>query len=198
MPAFAAAARGIGDARAVVDTIMHSLAISDEYVDLFVPVLMRLDEEAPDIGVDRAVRAFADEFLGGTEAFRIEPSPDPTLEYDRFCASVKDRRRRTNCTRALARLGFGQEIAARADDALEVVASPSPDSDRDLAIKFLATALENARPDVADRIATGADAALVADRGSGVLGSRARFALMDVHECARGLASSAVRPRWRK
>ena len=179
LPLFEDAMRSAANVRLGVATIMHSLAISDDYVEVFVVVLEHLRSVGE--GVDQAVSDYAAEFLQGSAAFEGGTTPDPLNDYDAFCASVKDRRCRANCTAALAKLGFGSSIAERAHDALAVIADPNGPVQKDLAIRFVAIALPHADVAVAASVRERA-AQLLRRPATHGLDSRTQFALMDALE----------------
>jgi hypothetical protein len=127
-------------------------------------------------GLANAISRFAEQFLS-TSPFAMAFAPDPLSDYDGFCASVKDKRRRRNSTEAVACLGFAGDVASRAGDALLLIADPFAPFQKDLAISYLGTTARHAgigalNVDEVARIAS--------DPERHGLCNRTRFALLDL------------------
>lgn len=170
-----------GDSRKSVDTIMTCLARSDAYIGMYVTVLERARAVAG-LELESAIAEYSRQFLD-TAPFQMPPSPDPIEDYDGFCASVKEKRRLANSIEAIARLGFGAEIASRARDALDLVADPHTSAQKDLAIAFIGTAVRHGPRECAKEI-PGVEIVqtIAADPLRHGLDSRTRFALVDLSE----------------
>lgn len=183
-PKLVRAAEDLGDPGACVETVMRCLEISDSYVDLCVGILGCV-QSVP--GVPGALKEYALSFLGA-DPYMLGPSPCPTADYDAFCASVKEKRRRGNVTEALVRLGYADEVARKAPDALRIVADPHSECQKDLAIRFMRTALRSGalgvREDDLLRIANDVDA-----HG---IDPRTRFALLDLCADMRAMRRSGA------
>lgn len=153
---------------------MDSMCVSDEYVDVFVAVLTHLRGVA---GLDTAMCSYAETFLSVGSPFVADPTPDPTQDYDAFCRSLKDGRRRTNATSALVKLGFGAMAAKRVHEALGVIRDPSPDTNKALAIHFVTCALPHAtnKEDIMQQVHE-----IVRNQAAYGLPARTRFAMMDL------------------
>ena len=132
--------------RDVVCTIMKCMERSDTYVHMYVRIL----ESAKCVdGIDGAITDYTHKFLDQVP-FKMPCAPDPLLDYDGFCASVKEKRRRVNATEAIVRLGFGDAVADWSEDALNLVADPCSECQKDLAVRFLRTAVDHGGPCVPD------------------------------------------------
>lgn len=164
---------GCERARECVETIMNCLGASDTYVGVYAKLLCRVRNVA---GVHAAIAEYASDFVQEMP-FCMPCAPHPSADYDAFCAATREKRRRANATEAIAALGFGDLVAERARDALQVVADPHSKYDKDLAVRFLSVAVRasaNSDVDAADvaRIATRA-----AHHG---IDARTRFQLNDL------------------
>lgn len=175
-----------GDLRRDIDIIMTCLARSDAYVGMYVTVLNRARNVA---GFESAISEYSKQFLDASP-FELPPSPDPVDDYDGFCASVREKRRRMNTTEAIARLGFGADIASRARDALALIADPHAAVQKDLAIAFLETAVRHGPRGCSGVPEVEAVLSIAEDTLRHGLDARTRFALVDLGdtmiELARG------------
>ena len=163
------------DAHACVNTIMSCMCDSDSYVDMYVKILTRAGALVD--GLTDAVSQFATQFLTSSP-FTIPAAPDPLADYDGFCASVKDKRRRTNSTEAVASLGFAADVANKAGDALLLIADPDAPFQKDLAISFLGTAARHASIGAANLAEV---CRIASDPERHGLCNRTRFAMLDLH-----------------
>ena len=193
LPHFWSAAQNAPDIACVIQTIMDSLVVSDEYVDVFVAVLDHL-RGVP--GVACAIDAYAKAFLFSDTVFFSVPTPDPLEDYDEFCRAVKAERLRANTTTALVRLGFGAMAATRIHDAIRVLSDPCKDANKSFAVHFVACALPHAddKRDILHR-------AREMSRTPTAFGlhPRTRFAMMDLtlaYGCAEPSPKSAEIIPW--
>jgi hypothetical protein len=179
LPKIVKAIERTGDACACVDTIMACMSESDSYVEMYVSILD--GAKAVNEGLGDAISQYSHTFLSGP-SFRILPAPDPLVDYDGFCASTKDKRRRANAAEAIAQLGFEREVANWAGDALSMVADPDSEFQKDLAVAFLQTVARHSGRTAVDA----AEVSRIADRpGEHGLCARTRFAMLDLAESLR-------------
>lgn len=188
LPALLEAAHMMSSPDRVVDDVMHFIAISNSYVQLFIRLLRYLLVQELD-GLEPAVRSFAACFMR-KQPYAMPPAPDPTEDYDAFCSFVKEKQRRLNTTQALMDLGFDDLVSESVESAMEVVSDPRSAYEKDTAIKFAHIVIRGRGVGVETKRAVEERARklIAVNRVAQHIDARTRFALEDICE-AVGVAA---------
>ena len=184
-----------GDVKGVVTTIMSSVARSDTYTDVYVEILRGLESRCGNDVHDR-IRERVDEFVD-TRPHLVHMCPDPEKDYEGFCAYVARKSKTIRTTAALSKLGFARVLSKLFEPALDELADPGSDYDKDSAVKFMHACLS---ADSAPHDGCGIDPVALASLAKRTrdlseradvcnIDHRARFALLDLSQLARRVSN---------
>lgn len=173
-PKIECAVEAAGDAEKSIDTILACLSQSDSYICLYVDLIARVRGVA---GMHDALDNQARRFLD-SKPYAMSPAPDPSEDYDSFCAHIKEKRRRRNMVDALTRLGYGPEVQQHCAAAMDLVADPASPFAKDVAIAYLRAATQDSTCKGGVHVLE--LQSIVRNADAHALDNRCRFALTDL------------------